>query len=81
MQETLEKKKAFLHYDKMVKDFGSSELAPGDYSIRFSFKLPAKLPSSFIWKGKTRHDAQIKVKYYVRAKLDCLESHFDMKHK
>ena len=81
MHSIFQKKKAFLHYDKNVTNFSSSELAPGDYSVRFSFKLPAKLPSSFIWKGKTRQHAQIKVKYYVKATLDCIDSQYDMKHK
>ena len=80
-QKTFTEKKAFLHYDKEVINFSSSELAPGDYSVRFSFKLPAKLPSSFNWHGKTISKAKIKVKYYVKATLDCIDSHYDMKHK
>ena len=80
-QKTFTEKKAFLHYDKEVINFSSSELAPGDYSVRFSFKLPAKLPSSFNWHGKTISKAKIKVKYYVKATLDCIDSQYDMKHK
>ena len=52
-QGKLFKNKKFFHYAEKVPCFSSSELAPGDYSIRFSFNLPDGLPSSFIWKEQT----------------------------
>ena len=61
--------------------FQESEIAPGDYTIRFSFKLPGKIPSSLMFKAKNREKSKCKVKYFVKAKLNCEDSDYEMKHK
>jgi len=56
------------------------EIACGDYTIKFSFELPDKVPSSFAFVNKKSREApKAKVKYFAKATLDCEGE--DMKHK
>jgi hypothetical protein len=58
-----------------------NELAAGQYQIRFSFKLPDKVPSSLAVKSKSREAPKAKVKYFVKCKLNCEDSDHDMVYK
>ena len=56
------------------------EIDCGDYTIKFSFALPDKVPSSLAFKSKQSREApKAKVKYFAKAVLECEGS--DMKHK
>jgi len=41
----------------------------GDYTIKFSMQLPDHLPSSMMFKGKTKEKSKAKVKFYIKAKI------------
>ena len=48
-------------------------MTPGDYTVRFNFNLPADLPSSVYYKGKSRELNKIKVKYFIKASISYNE--------
>lgn len=76
--ERLKKSKKFLSYKARVWE-SPTEIACGDYTIRFSCALPDKIPSSLMFKAKSRESPKCKVKYIAKAVLDCEGE--DMKHK
>lgn len=67
--------------EKLI-DLPEGGLAPGIYSISFSFTLPSDIPSSMYFKDKkVRENPKAKVKYYIKAKLKCEEDDEEMKYK
>lgn len=76
--ERMKKSKKFLSYKARVWE-SPTEIACGDYTIRFSFALPDNIPSSLMFKNKSREAPKCKVKYFAKAVLDCEGE--DMKHK
>ena len=78
--EKMKQAKKFLSYKQVVWQ-SPPQIAPGDYTIQFSFVLPSKLPSSFMFKPN-KHDREApkaKVKYFCKAVLVCEGE--DMRHK
>lgn len=70
----------FLHEKKKVFKVPGDELKPGAYEFSFTLELPHGMPGSIIYKEKDTHeDAKAKVKYWIKATLDCNGD--DMKYK
>ena len=44
-------------------------IQPGDYTVKFAMLLPDDLPSSMMFKGKTREKSKAKVKFFIKAKI------------
>jgi hypothetical protein len=68
-----EKKKShrkIIEYKAPVFLFQGGNLVPGDYSIPFSFQLPAGLPSTIFYKNRHKEaKPKAQVKYTIKAKI------------
>ena len=78
--EKMKHSKKFLGYKDRVGNL-PEELEEGDYTVRFSFELPKKIPSSLFFKSKAKESPKAKVKYFVKAKINCEDDSMDLKHK
>ena len=73
--------KKFLYEKQDVFPIVDGMLQPGLYQIDFQLDLPNDIPSSLNFKDKhTREKPKAKVKYHLKAKLEC-NGHDLMKHK
>lgn len=79
--EKLKRAHKFMHYKEKVWD-APEVIEAGDYTIGFEFVLPGKIPSSLMFTHKNKKtEPKAKVKYFVKAKLNCSKDAHDMKHK
>ena len=75
-------KKEVFKYKAPCFTFTVPHLAPGDYTIPFSFQLPGSLPSSMNFKDSHTHaKPKAKVKYHIKAVLNDLSGKEVMKYK
>jgi len=74
-------KKKFMSYKIKHEGDLPSELS-GDYKLGFKFNLPNNIPSSVMFKDKHNHfKPEVKVKYYVKAKILSDNEDMEIKHK
>ena len=78
--EKMKDKKKFMGYKANVHQI-DGDVEAGDYLINFSFNIPDDVPSSLMFKNKSKESPKAKVKYYVKAKLVCSDDHATMSHK
>ena len=78
----LKRARKILHLKQIVHSFKNLYAGPGDYLIRFKFRLSKSLPSSLYYKNtKKPEEPKAKVKYYCKGRIVCADPVRDMIYK
>ena len=63
------RKDYIIEHRQTLLDFEDDLAMAGSYKASFSFQLPSRLPSSFIYYSKSK-DTRLNIKYVVRVRMD-----------